>query len=140
MSSFSVYYSPEDLEPLYSLSPYNLKKDIKAIDKAELDRIAEEIGNEVHNGIERPPVTTALYWAINRKAAYAKIRVLDVVRDAGKSNGYRCIVLVDYINNAAFLLHLYRHGHGESDNISLKDRNTLKSLVDEYVASLEAQK
>lgn len=49
-----------------------------------------------------------------------KIRVLDVARDAGKSNGYRCIVLVDYVNNAVFLLHLYRHGHGESDNITLK--------------------
>ena len=140
MSKFSVYYNPEDLEPLYSLSPYNLKRDIKTIDRTELDRIAEEIGNEVRNGINRPPATTALYWAINRKAAYEKIRVLDVARDAGKSNGYRCIVLVDYVNNAVFLLHLYRHGHGESDNISRKDQNTLRSLVDEYVASLEAQK
>lgn len=72
MSKFSVYYNPEDLEPLYSLSPYNLKRDIKTIDRSELDRIAEEIGNEVRNGINRPPATTALYWAINRKAAYAK--------------------------------------------------------------------
>lgn len=54
MSKFSVYYNPEDLEPLYSLSPYNLKRDIKTIDRTELDRIAEEIGNEVRNGINRP--------------------------------------------------------------------------------------
>lgn len=57
MSKFSVYYNPEDLEPLYSLSPYNLKRDIKTIDRSELDRIAEEIGNEVRNGINRPPAT-----------------------------------------------------------------------------------
>ena len=105
-----------------------------------MDRIAEELGNEIHAGIERPPTTTALYWGKGRKATYAKIRVLDVVRDAGKSNGYRCIVLVDYVNNAAFLLHLYRHEHGEKDNISRSDKNTLRKLVDEYVASLEPPK
>lgn len=137
MPKFSVYYNPEEISELCDKSPYNLKKDIKNIDKEELDKIAEEIGNEIHAGIDRSPSAVALYWGRGRKATYAKIRVLDVVRDAGKSNGYRSIVLVDYVNNSAFLLHLYRHGHGEKDNISPSDKNALKKLVDEYVDSLE---
>ena len=51
-----------------------------------------------------------------------------------KSNGYRCIVLVDYVHSSAFLLHIYRHAHGEAENISRSDRNQLDGLVDEYGA------
>lgn len=140
MAKFSIYYTPEEIEELCRLSPFNLKKDLKAIDKAEIDRIAEEIGNEVYNGIERPPTTVALYWAKGRKAAYAKVRAIDVGRKSGKSGGYRCIVLVDYINNAIFLLHIYRHGHGEGDDILDTDNKKLRKLVDAYVEALKEQK
>lgn len=139
MAKFSVYYDPEGLEQLDEMSPFNLKKDLKGIEKSEIYRIAEEIGNGIYNGVDRPPVFTVLYWGNSRKAASVKIRVLDVARNAGKSNGYRCIVLVDYINNCAFLLHVYRHGHGESENISQVKQNKLKKLVDDYVASLKTQ-
>ena len=73
-----------------------------------------------------------------RKAAWVKIRIEDVQRDAGKSNGYRCIVLVDMMNRHAFLLHLYRHSHGERDNISSREENKLKKLVNDYVEALNA--
>ena len=47
-------------------------------------------------------------------------------------------VLVDYVHSSAFLLHIYRHAHGEAENISRSDRNQLDGLVDEYERSLEA--
>ena len=61
-------------------------------------------------------------------------------RDAGKSNGYRCIMLVDTLNRHAFLLHIYRHGHGEDKNIDKKSENQLKKLVDEYSKALNLDK
>lgn len=137
MATFNVYYDPVALEELSSRTPYNLKKDLKDIDEDTIAKIAEEIGNEIQKGLNRPPIAVALHWGRNRKAAYAKIRTVDVARDSGKSGGYRCIVLVDYVNTSAFLLHLYRHSHGESENIDRKSRNKLDKLVDEYAESLE---
>ena len=73
------------------------------------------------------------------KVSCAKIRTMDIEREVGKSNGYRCIVLADNINKCAFLLHVYRHGHGEDENISHSDKNKLKKLVKEYSDSLKAR-
>ncbi len=138
MEKFSVYYDPDDLEELCQYTPYNLKKDLKNIGKDTLTDIAEEIANEIHQGLDRPPTAVALRWSKMRQTACAKIRIVDVKRDAGKSHGYRSIVLVDYVHHSAFLLHLYRHGHGENDNISKQDKNALDKLVDMYAQSLEA--
>ena len=90
--------------------------------------------------MDRPPTAVSLHWGRNRHASCAKIRVVDVRREAGKSKGYRCIVLVDYVHSGAFLLHIYRHAHGEEENISRSDRNQLDKLVDEYERSLEAMR
>lgn len=138
MEKFCVYYDPVALEELGKYTPYNLKKDIKDIDEETLADIAKDIADEIYQGLDRPPTAVALRWSKKRQAACAKIRVVDVDRDAGKSNGYRSIVLVDYVHNSAFLLHLYRHGHGEDENISKSDRNMLNKLVEEYAQSLEA--
>ena len=53
MPKFSVYYNPEEISELCDKSPYNLKKDIKNIDKEELDKIAEEIEHEENDEAEK---------------------------------------------------------------------------------------
>lgn len=138
MNTFKVYYDPQGLKELLEQTPFNLAKDLKKLDKTTIESIAEEIANELQYEISHPPVISILHWGKKRQAASAKIRVVDVARDAGKSSGYRCIVLIDCINNAVFLLHLYRHSHGEDENISKKAQNQLKKLVDEYEESLNA--
>lgn len=131
-----MYYDVDALAELWKKTTFNLKKDTKNIDEEELAKIAIAIAHEIENGIERPPVTAAIYWGKKRKAAYAKIRVMNEERDAGKSNGYRCIVLVDCVNNSAFLLHIYMHGKGADNELDMKAKNRLKKLVDEYIESL----
>ena len=134
MNKFSVYYDPEGMDEICKRSPYNLKKDLKHISEEERKRIAQNVADELYQGANRPPVTAMMYWGLGRKAAYGKIRVVDVENDDGKSNGYRCITLVDMVNNRAFLLHVYKHGN--DDKITNQDKNKLKKLVDEYVESL----
>lgn len=129
----------EKTAELWEKTTFNLRRDLKDISKEELKDIAVEIGNEIENGINRPPITSALYWGIKRKATYAKIRVADEKHDFGKSSGYRCIVLVDYVHNSAFLLHIYKHGQGKDDELTNSDKNKLRKLVDEYVAALEKE-
>ena len=104
MGTFRVYYDPAALEELCRRTPYNLKKDLKNIDEQTRQEIAEELANEIYLGLDRPPTAVSLHWGRKRQATCAKIRVVDVRRDAGKSNGYRCIVLVDYVHSSAFLL------------------------------------
>lgn len=119
-------------------SPYNVLKDVKEhkISRSMLEYIAEDIADELKRGWGRS-ACEAIYWGELRMANYSKIRVGDRERNTGGSNGYRCIVLVDKINNFAFILHIYRHGHGEAENISAKDKNKLKTLVDKYIHELK---
>jgi len=133
---YNVHYDPDEMDELNDLSPFNLKKDLKNISENERQLIAEEIANELIKGIHRPPNTIVRYWARLRNAAWVKIKTMDVGRDTGKSNGYRCVILADTINNHAFLLHVYRHGHGEDMDIDRKSENKLKKLVEEYSNSL----
>ena len=126
------------MQELLQKTPFNLKKDLKDMSDELIQEIAEEIANELQQGIDHPPSIVAPFVDKERKAAWVKVRIVDVQRESGKSNGYRCIALVDMINRHAFLLHLYRHGHGEDKDISKKDKNKLKALVQEYANSLEA--
>lgn len=140
MSKFSVYCDPDGMEELCRLSPFNLKKDLKSINKEELNKILENVANELYQGVQRPPASSMMYWSPDRKAAYGKIRTVDVEHDDGKSNGYRCIALVDMINYRAFVLHIYKHGKGKDDDVSDNAKNKLKNLVNEYVQSLKISK
>ena len=142
MDKFAVHCSPDDeaMEELLSRTPFNLKKDLKGMSDELIQEIAEEIANDLHHDIDRPPNLVARFIGKGRKAAWVKIRIVDVQRDAGKSHGYRCIALVDMVHRHAFLLHLYRHSHGERDNISDRDENKLKALVEEYTESLNSIK
>ena len=138
MDKFYVHCFPDDeaMEELLKKTPFNLKKDLKGMSENLILDIGVEIANELHYSIDRPPNLVARYFGKDRKAAWVKIKVVDVQRDAGKSNVYRCITLVDTINRHAFLLHLYRHGHGEDKNISRSEEKMLNKLVDEYTESL----
>lgn len=140
MSTYNVHYDPEEMEELNTLSPFNLKKDLKEISAETILYISEEIAHELLNGLNRPPNVIAKYWGKRNAAVWVKIKTLDVERDAGKSNGYRCIMLVDTLNRHAFLLHIYRHGHGEDKNIDKKSENQLRKLVDEYSKALNLDK
>lgn len=135
MGKYSVHACPEELVELKT--PFNLKNDLKGISNDKRDSIAEEIANELIQGLNRPPSSVIVYWAKTHDVAWIKIRIGDSDREAGKSNGYRCILLVDEINKHAFLLHIYRHAHGEDKEISQASKNALKNLVDDYSNSLE---
>ena len=137
---FKVLYDPNDYEEIWSKTPFNYKKDAKPFSEDDLKALAEEVSNEILYGIERPPITAALHWSSDRNAASAKIRTLTLNHDTGKSGGYRCVVLVDYVNNAGYILHIYKHNK-EADaelqrHLRKKDNKSLKHLVDEYSSSL----
>ena len=138
MGKIGVYCEAEKTADLWKKTNYNLKNDLKDIDEDELNEIAVEIGNEIENGLDRP-TATAIYWGNKRRANYAKIRIIDEKRDTGKSGGYRCIVLVDYVNDAAFLLHIYRHSQGRDNELTARDKVKLRKLVDEYIDALGKQ-
>ena len=141
MSSYNVHFDPGEMEELNALSPFNLKKDLKELSGESIESISEEIAHELIQGLNRPPTVVVRYWGNQNIAAWVKIKTIDLERNAGKSNGYRCILLVDTLNKHAFLLHIYRHGHGEDKEISRKSENKLKTLVDEYSKALkETQK
>lgn len=137
MYTFSVYCDPKGMKELCDLSPYNLKKDLKDIEEDELNSIMVNVANELCCGPHRPPVSSMMYWGKERKAAYGKIRVVDIKNDSGKSGGYRCVVLVDMMNYRGFILHIYKHGKKRDDDIGRDERKKLSRLVDEYVESIK---
>lgn len=138
MKSFAVHYDPEDLTDLNELSPFNLKHDIKDLSSQELIDIAESIASELLISLNHPPTVVLKYSTNDKSVSWLKVRTEDQQRHTGKSNGFRCIVLVDNKNKHAYLLHLYRHGHGEDKNISHSDENQLKEMVKKYHQELQS--
>lgn len=118
-------------------SPFNLNKDIKAqeLKEKDLNNIAIELADMIKGGYMRP-TCTAFNWNSAHTINLTKVRIEDVTRQKGKSNGYRCIVLVDELNNYIYLLHIYRHSHGEKENISKSEENELKYLLKVYEESI----
>ena len=134
---YSIYTDANAIQEGFPDSPFNLKKDIKDIDTEDLNVIFETIPNMLKaHGINSPPSIAREYLTEDRRVAWLKIRIEDEVRKKGKSNGYRCIALVDISNCRIFPLHLYRHSHGESDNISKAASNQLRKIVDEYNSNI----
>ncbi len=116
-----------------SLSPFNLKKDIKDISDIQLKDIADDVANDLKYGPHGDTYNILYTSKENSQINFSKVRCEDHERKRGKSNGYRCIVLVDNESHYGFILHIYRHGHGENKNISTSDKNALKKLVETYV-------
>lgn len=114
-------------------SPFRLKSDAKNHDlcQEDLKKIAKELAEEIINGFDRKSCS-AQYWAFNHQINYAKIRVVDMERKKGKSNGYRCVVLCDMIENEGYLLHIFNHN--DKDNLSPTEKTKLKALVNQYVS------
>ncbi|WP_316630776.1 hypothetical protein [uncultured Ruminococcus sp.] len=139
-TQFSVYYDPYDYEEIWKKSPFNYKKDVKVFSDDKLVELSNEIADEIMQGIERKPITAALHWSNDRKAASAKIRTITLNQNGGKSGGYRCIVLVDYVNNVGFILHIYKHSKQVDRELKrilrAKGKGSLTHLVDEYSSSL----
>ena len=66
-----------------------------------------------------------------------RLELLIAKKEEGKSSGFRCIVLIDYTHEAAFMMHLYKHGKKATDRIKQGEKNKLKALVDDYIESIE---
>lgn len=121
-------------EQFGNYSPYNLKRDLKNISEKEITYIANEIGDEIYRGPERPAYAVIYKSTVNRNINFSKIRCEDKKRNKGKSGGYRCIVLIDEINRLGYILHIYSHSN--FDDITTNEKNKLRVLIEEYVKSM----
>ncbi len=134
MANYKVFYDAEEIDRAFKNSPFRLKKDIKGLDESQQENIATAIANELISGFGRPSCIMLYQRREKWVVGVAKIRSEDKKQNRGKSNGFRCIVLVDTHNKFAFLLHLFTHS--KKDNISREEHNSLKKLVDEYIESI----
>ncbi|MDE6504881.1 MAG: type II toxin-antitoxin system RelE/ParE family toxin [Clostridia bacterium] len=118
-------------EQFHDLSPFNLKNDVKNINENQLTDIAENIANELVYGPHGKTNVVLYESKVNFKVNYSKIRCADRLKKKGKSDGFRCIVLVDNVIHYGFILHIYPKN--ETENITKKEENGLKILVETYV-------
>lgn len=139
MGKYSIYYDPDIITESFKSTPFNLKKDLKPFSQDDIERFAEEIVNEICHGTERPPLITTPHWDKSRNYGWIKVRLEDKENNRGKSGGYRCIVLIDKVLNAVFVLHIYRHGRVKAD-LNIKEIKALNSIVDEYAKAMETYK
>ena len=132
---YEIVIDPMTIEKELSLSPYNLKKDMKDINNNDEKAIVSGLRYELINGPGRGSYAICYKCKRDIRIHYAKIRVPDEKRNRGKSGGYRVISLIDSDIQYCFVLHIYRHAHGEDNDISKNDKNSLEKLVEEYYNS-----
>lgn len=133
---YIVYGDPGIIDEEFNDSPFSLKKDLKGISKEVQNKILENIANDLYNAENGKPLIKLYVCTHCIHIFCIKLRVADEERDNGKSGGYRAIVLVNEKDYYAFLLHLYRHSHGEKDNISKQAKNRIVKIVDSYYDAL----
>lgn len=135
---YKVYANGDDIWRVFgSDSPFNLKSDEKSMRGDEIRRIEKEIADILESRSLGESFKSMRYSSLTRDIMLAKIRVSDPMRNKGKSNGYRCIVLVDRCNYLGFVLHIYRHGHGEDKNISQSEKNSVNKLLEQYALKVK---
>lgn len=135
MKKYSIIIDPDFIENEIRISPYNLRKDLKDISIEAYREIGSNILNELILGPGRPSNSICYRCKNNICIYYSKIRIKDLERNKGKSGGYRIISLVDEEDLFCFVLHIYRHAHGEDNDISKNDKNKLERIVEEYYKS-----
>jgi len=73
----------------------------------------------------------------DHKTFITKVRLPDHSSKSGKSGGYRCLVLIDFINNKAILLHIYKKkGRSQKDDITPEEKKALSKVHQVYRQSL----
>lgn len=130
--NYTIVIDPHINEYEFELSPYNLKKDIKGMTTGKQKSIATSITYELMNGPGRPSYSICYRCQNDIRIHYAKIRISDSDSNKGKTGGYRIISLIDDDIKYCFVLHIYKHAHGEDNDISKSDKNLLEKLVEEY--------
>ena len=133
--SYKVSCDADAIDAAFVDSPFNLKRDTKGFQEEEINRIEKDVADELAYGPHGETYVERYYSKISRLITYSKVRVEDKKRDRGKSGGYRCVVLVDNKNQIGYILHIYRHGHGE-DNIHRKEEKVIGKIVDEYASAV----
>lgn len=132
---FQVVYDHAIIDKNFGpYSPFNLKKNLKDISESEAIEMSKAIAAELKTGPGRPTYQVLHTSPLNIKITYAKIRCRDRSRSAGKSKGWRCIVLIDNINSIGFVLHVF--SHRDKDNISQNEHNALRRVVEEYIKAV----
>ncbi len=134
MANYYVILDPEvNIEVFGSDTPFNLKKDIKNLQKETVERIVGEIGASLEQKLK----VSVLYESRvnNLTVSCIKMRIIDDNNNKGKSSGFRCIVIVDEIRKWCIVLHIFKKS--DKLNISNDENNKLKKLFNKYVKSLK---
>lgn len=134
---FSVVNDADIIGSEFQGTSFSLKKDLKDITQDELNELSLEIADELTNS-PRPPASVIISKSNkHNEISCMKMRIRDAKRGNGKSKGYRIYLIVDKINYYAYVLHIYRHEHGEKADISQKDKNILRVLLNEYSNNID---
>jgi mRNA-degrading endonuclease RelE of RelBE toxin-antitoxin system len=122
-------------------SPISLKKDYKNLFGKDYPSIVESwIIRNLYLVITKSPNSLIKLQGIkltDHKTFITKVRLPDHSSKSGKSGGYRCLVLIDFINNRAILLHIYKKkGRSQKDDITPEEKKALSKVHQVYRQSL----
>ncbi len=132
-----LIYKHQDLIEIFNdISPFNMKRDIRFLDKNRIpkDKILLEI---------EATLVVKNYSAIyNRQSCGAnaneivlvKIRIKNPQNNKGGSSGFRVIAIVNECDDYAFIFNLYpKDGSKRKDNITDNEKHKAKELYNEVI-------
>lgn len=123
------------IEIFDDISPFNMKKDIKYLEKKHIsvDKVMQEIEatfNLRHYDVVIERVLCQSIHAI----VLVKVRIINPQTNKGESSGFRVIAVVDECEDHAFIFNLFhKTGAGRKDNLTTEELTKAKSLFYEYI-------
>ena len=135
MHKYTVIIDPNVNDEVFGNdNPFNLKKDLKTCkSKYKLQEVdlARYIADEIINDPNPPKHCKICEF---NYSGLRKLRMPDTKNKKGSSFGFRIIVLVDFINNYAILLHIYNKI--DKKDLSGIEKNKIKELNKKYDEAL----
>ena len=138
-SSLTLYTDPKEIEGTLNLSEsetgFNLKRCYKECNVDDLSYLRKQLLGELNKGVERDKSCITI---VGHPDGVCVVKVRVGTKTSGKRGGWRVYVLLFNTDNADYgiVVGVTMHANGD-DNITPKQRDLLKRLVDSVEKELE---
>ncbi|MFA7157223.1 MAG: hypothetical protein WC123_05990 [Bacilli bacterium] len=134
-----LIYKHEDLIDIFNdISPFNMKRDIKYINKKKIsiDKILQEIEAKLISQNYDVEYEKEFCNEINNKIVLVKVRIINPQNNKGESSGFRVVGIVNECDDYAIIFNLFpKDGSKRKDNLTNEELEKAKHLLCEYLES-----
>ncbi len=133
----NLIYEQQDLIELFDdISPFNMKKDIKFLNKQhiDLDKILQDIEATLYTKNYDVVYERIKCDSKTKETVLVKVRIKNPQNNRGESSGFRVLAIVNECEDYAIVINLFpKTGSERKDDLTEKEEVKAKELYKEVI-------